>query len=213
MALELRLVVHHVRAADIARRSFLPVNPLARFALVSVVGAAGAIVTLIVAAFGGLDRADSQTSPEPPGTELENELFAVTPYEAWVETGDDGARLQVRADIELRASDVSVPVFEVGSGLVLLLGPSGTSADRPDVSFERMPESLVASLQPHMAEENAVLSWEMPEDVTASDLGEVDLAVHGMQELGTRDGLGSFWISSDDVAGTVTLPLNARGRS
>ena len=71
----------------------------------------------------------------------------------------------------------------------------------------------MASLQPHMAEENAVLSWEMPEDISASDLGEVDLAVHGMQELGTRDGLGSFWISSDDVAGTVTLPLNERGRS
>lgn len=207
MALDLRLVVHHVREADVPRRSPLPQNPFARFALVSLIGAVGAVVLLGVTVFGGLETADALADPEPAGTELENDLIRVSPHEARVFSGDLGDELQLRADIEMHGSERPVSVFDAGRAVVVHVQPTGEITEPPEIHFQRRPEGYVSHLQPHMPEENAVLSWELPEGVDPDSIESVVVTVHEIQRLESRGGGGVLWTTGDGLVGAVSVPF------
>lgn len=204
----MRLVVHHLSAAEEPRRSPLPANPFAKFALFSLVGAACAVGLLGVAAFGGLDTHDPMTAPAEPGTELENDLIVVTPHEARIHSDDLGSHLQVRADIELRGSERPVPMGNVGGSLVVHAEPGGQTVKGPEISYERQPTGYVSHLQPHAVEESAVLSWEVPRNLDVDEVESLGLALHEIEELRTTGGTGTLWVGTDSVVGAVSLPLD-----
>ena len=200
-------MVHHLSAAEEPRRSPLPANPFARFALFSLTGAACAVGLLGVAAFGGLDTHDPMADPAEPGTELKNDLITVTPHEARVHTDDLGTYLQVKADIELRGSERPVPMGNVGGALVVHAEPGGQSVKGPEIDYERQPTGYVSHLQPHSVEESDILSWELPRNLDVDDVESLGLALHEIEELQTTGGTGTLWVGTNDVAGAVSLPL------
>lgn len=105
-------MVHHVREADVPRRSPLPQNSFARVALVSLLGAAGALVLLGVAVFGGLETTDALTEPKPAGTDLEDDL--VNP----ITTAGRADPAVSTDDFTIEVSEVDfTTVLEVSSGL------------------------------------------------------------------------------------------------
>lgn len=207
LALHLRLVVHHVREADVPRRSPLPQNPFARFALVSLLGAAGAVVLLGVAVFGGLESANALAEPEPAGTELENDLFRVSPHEVRVFSDDLGDRLQLRVDIEMHGSERPVSTFDAGRAMVVHLQPAEEISESPEILFQRRPGANVSHLQPHMPEADAIISWELPEGVDPGAVESVVVAVHEIQRLEARDGGSILWVAGDGLVGAVSVPL------
>lgn len=200
-------MVHHVREADVPRRSPLPQNPFARFALVSLLGAAGAVVLLGVAVFGGLETADALAEPEPAGTELENDLVRVSPHEVRVFSDDLGDRLQLRVDIEMHGSERPVFASDAGRAVVAHVQPTGELTESPEILFQRRPEAYVSHLQPHMPEEDAIISWELPEGVDPGTIESVVVAVHEIQRLETRDGGSILWAAGDGLVGAVSVPL------
>lgn len=213
LPLDFRLVVHHLGAAEKPRRSPLPANPFAKFALFSLIGAAGAVGLLGVAAFGGLDTHDPNADPAAPGTELKNDLVIVTPHEAWIRSDGLGTYLQVRVDIEMRGSDRPVPMDNVGGSLVVHAEPTGESVKGPEINFERQPKGYVSHLQPHMVEESAVLSWEVPQNLDVDAVEGLGFVLHGIEELQTTGDRGSLWVGTEDVVGAVSLPLDGAERT
>lgn len=201
-------MVHHVSETDSPGRSPLPQSPLARLALLSAIGAAGALVLLAVTVFGGLERADAFADPEPAGTELENDLVRITPHEARVITDDGVAFLQVRADIEMHGSERPVSTADALEAAVAHLEPSGDTVEDPEVHFQRMPDGYVSHLQPHMPETDAILSWQFPEGAAPEDLAGVLVAVHETERLEARGGGGVLWVADQQgVVGSVSVPL------
>ncbi|MFE9244760.1 hypothetical protein [Nocardiopsis sp. NPDC006938] len=201
-------MAHHVPDADVPRRSPLPANPFARFALVSLVGAAGAVVLLGVAAFGGLERADAVAEPAGAGTEVENALIRISPHQVRVVSDELGDTVQLRADIEMHGSERPVFVADAARSVVLTLEPSGERAESPSVFFQRRPDGLVSHFQPHMPEADAVLSWDLPDGVDADGIEGAVVTVHEVEKLHSRGGGGVLWATDDKAAvGAVGVPL------
>lgn len=207
MALDLRLVVHHVRETDVPRRSPLPQSPLARVALLTAAGAAGSLVLLAVTLFGGLESADALAEPQPAGTELENELIRVSAHEARVFRADYGDQLQLRVDIEMHGSERPVSASSAGRSVVAHIQPSGETTEHPDFLFQRRPEAYVSHLQPLMPEEDAIITWDLPEGVDPDGIESVVVAVHEVQRLEARGGGGILWVNGDGIVGAVSVPL------
>ncbi len=212
LALDLRLVVHHVRETDVPRRSPLPRNPFARFALVSLAGAAGAVVLLAVAVFGGLETADALAEPEPAGTELENDLIRVSPHGARITSDELGGQLQLRLDIELHGSERPVSASDSVRTVVVHVQPTDVETELPDVLFQRRPDGIVSHLQPHMREEDAIISWDLPEGADPDAIESVVVAVHETQRLEARGGGGVMWVKENELVGAVSVPLEGNGR-
>lgn len=173
----------------------------------SLTGAVGAVALLGVAAFGGLDTPDALAEPETAGTELENDLIRVSPHEARIFSGDLGDHLQLRVDIEMHGSERPVSTFDAGRTVVAHIQPSGSETENPEFLFQRRPEGYVSHLQPHMPEEDAIISWDLPEGVDPDGIEGVVVAVHEIERLEARGGGGILWVSGDGLVGAVSVPL------
>ncbi|MGW9351888.1 hypothetical protein [Nocardiopsis flavescens] len=146
-------MVHHARPDDTPGLPlpFLPGDRVLRAAILSVGAAVAAVAVLGLYLTGGLA---SSPEPRPPGTELRNVLYRITPHEAGPAPDDvEGAAVRVLADVEPHGSDLPVPVFGIGSTMDVHLLPGDHRVKHPGLTLTRHPEGTTARLQPHMPEE------------------------------------------------------------
>ena len=204
-------MVHHVSEADVPNRPTLLGSPLARAAVLSAIGAVLALGVLVVAVFGGLEKADALADPEPAGTELANDLIRVAPHEARVVSDESEDFLQVRADIEMHGSERPVSTFDAIDSAVAHVGSSANALEDPDLLFQRMPEGYVSHLQPHMFEEDAIISWPLPDGTVPDEVDDVRVAVHEVERIEARGGGGALWVADDGLVGSVSVPLEEAG--
>ncbi len=201
-------MVHHTRPDETPGRPlpFLPGDRVLRAAILSVGAAVAAVAVLGLYLTGGLAAASPE--PRPPGTELRNVLYRITPHEAGPASDDaEGTVVRVLADVELHGSDLPVSVFDIGSTMDVRLLPGDHRVKHPDLTLTRHPEGATTRLQPHMPEE-ALLSWPLPEGVSPDEVDTVRITVHQTEKLTTTGGAGFFWTSvAGSTVGTVDLPL------
>ncbi|TDQ55435.1 hypothetical protein EV190_101762 [Actinorugispora endophytica] len=186
----------------------LPQGPVARvLAMGGFVGVAGALV-LTLWQVGGLEKAPPP-APVPPGTEVRNELFALTVTGPRAVVADDDFETRVQVSGELTSlSKEPVRVSDLNSVFAPKLAPGDAALTTSSlrIRFDRSPERFVTYLQPEVTE-RVTLSWAAPEGAAAAEAEEVLLAVTGAAyEPGFTDQRLSWW-TDNEVLQVVGLPI------
>ncbi|CAL9493459.1 hypothetical protein SUDANB121_03304 [Nocardiopsis dassonvillei] len=201
-------MAHHAHSDGTPGRPlpFLPGDRVLRAAILSVGAAAVAVTVLGLYLFGGLDAAAPE--PKPPGTELRNILYRITPQEAEPASDEvEGAVVRVLANVELHGSDLPVSMFDIASTMDVRLLPGEHEVKFPDLTLARYPQGVTSRLQPHMPEE-ALISWPLPSGVAPDEVEAVRITVRQTEKITVTDGNGFLWSAiPGSSVGTVDLPL------
>ncbi|MFL1376669.1 hypothetical protein [Nocardiopsis protaetiae] len=177
-----------------------------RTAVLSVGAAIVAVVVLGTYLLGGFEAAAPE--PKPPGTELRNVLYRITPHEAGLGSDEiEGTVVQVLADVELHGSDLPVSMFDVGAIMDVRLFPGDHRVKHPGLTLTRYPQGFTTRLQPHMPEE-ALISWPLPDGVSSDEVETIRITVRQAEKITTSGGGGFFWTDvPGSSVGTVDLSV------